>query len=89
MTIYKYELTANQESQVELPIGAEVLKIDNQYGTICLWALVDPEAKKETRTFEVFGTGHPVPNKKRRFINTFFVGGGKYVFHAFERNPSF
>ncbi len=85
MTVYKYQLTTNRETQLELPKGADILKVDVQNDTVCLWAMVDPNAKKEARTFEVFGTGHPMPDFNRRFINTFFVQGGTYVFHAFER----
>lgn len=85
-TVYKYQLSQNRETQVELPKGAEILKVDVQNDTICLWAKVNPDKKKkEARTFEVFGTGHPMPDFERRFLNTFFVQGGTYVFHAFER----
>lgn len=85
MTVYKYVLSLNEEAKIELPIGAIPLKVDVQHGSLCLWAMVDPNAKKEVRTFEVFGTGHNMPDFKRRFINTFFVQSGMYVFHAFER----
>lgn len=85
MVVYKYQLNRSLESILELPKGAEVLKVDVQNESICLWALVDPNAQTETRTFEVFGTGHQMDECKRRFINTFFVHGGQYVFHAFER----
>ena len=85
MTVYKYQLKDNSETQLELPTGAEILKVDIQDNAFCLWAMVDPKAKKETRTFEIFGTGHHMPDLSRRFINTFFAQGGAYVFHAFER----
>jgi len=85
MTIYKYQLTQNRETALELPIGATVLKVDFQDGNLCLWAMVNPELETEPRTFEFFGTGHTMPDYERRFINTFFVKGGMFVFHAFER----
>ena len=85
MTVYKYQLNPNQATQLELPIDAMPLKVDVQVGVLCLWAMVNPDAKTEARTFEVFGTGHPMPDFKRRFINTFFVQDGTFVFHAFER----
>jgi hypothetical protein len=87
MTVYKYKLSRNQATLVELPLGAEALTIAVQCGDIYLWALVDPTQPNETRTFEVYGTGHNMPNYTRKFINTFFVNNGEYVFHAFEQCP--
>lgn len=84
-SIYKYKLSQNQETQVDLPKGAKPLKVDVQHGSIFLWAIVDTDAEEETRTFEVFGTGHFMKPAERNYINTFFVDGGTYVFHAFER----
>lgn len=83
--VYKYQLNASQATRLELPVGATPLRVDIQSGSYCLWAMVDPDAETETRTFEIFGTGHPMPDFERRFINTFLVNGGSYVFHAFER----
>lgn len=84
-TIFKYPLSTNSETELELPKLAEILRIDVQNNSIFLWAKVDPDAEKELRVFEVFGTGHTMPDFERKFINTFFVQGGTYVFHAFER----
>lgn len=85
MVVYKYHLTTASETELQMPVGAQVLRVDVQHESICLWALVDPDAQNERRVFEVFGTGHEMPNQNRIFINTFLVRGGSYVFHAFER----
>jgi len=84
-TIYKYELSSHRETELRLPVGADILRVDIQENTTCLWAIVEPDAPKEVRVIEVFGTGHAMPNANRKFINTFLVAGGEYVFHAFER----
>lgn len=84
--VYKYPLsTRTSQTEVEMPSGAKVLRVDVQRNEIQLWAMVEPEAPKETRVFEVFGTGHKMDTAKRVFINTFFVHDGEFVFHAFER----
>ena len=93
MVVYKYKLSTHIEATLMLPKGAQVLRVDVQKGTMFLWAMVDPDAEKEARVFDIFGTGSPIPDFNRRFINTFFThDGGTYVFHAFERihpnNPS-
>ena len=86
-TIYKYPLSTNDsETTLSLPTGATVLRIDSQGVSINLWAIVDTDVKKKKkRTFEVFGTGHPMRPLKRRYVNTFFVEDNTFVFHAFEQ----
>lgn len=83
--VYKYKLSSHRETELNLPSGSQVLRVDVQNGETCLWALVDPDKHTELRVFEIFGTGHQMPDFARQFINTFFVSGGEYVFHAFER----
>lgn len=86
--IYKYQLD-RQLSEVELPVGATILKVDEQHGNIMLWALVDPTQKSEARQVVVIGTGNEIrtPTERLNFINTFFIQGGLFVFHAFEVLP--
>lgn len=85
-TIWKFEL--DTVGKVEMPIGAEPLTVQMQNDKPCLWAMVDPEAAKETRQFNIFGTGHklPVGNllTKLKYIATFQMYGGTLVFHVFE-----
>jgi len=50
-TIWKFTLDLVDEQQVSLPKDAEILSVQVQNGNICLWALVNPEAEKETRYF--------------------------------------
>lgn len=46
---------------VELPIDAEILTADVQYGRPVIWALVDPDAAKRPIRFLVLLTGDPMP----------------------------
>ena len=89
--IYKYPLNAIGSQQVMIPKGAEILTIQNQAEIACLWALVDTDQAPELRTIEIFGTGQKVPMVaayERKYISTFQIDGGKFVFHAFERIDS-
>lgn len=81
-TIWKF--TLQPECSIEMPSGAEVLSVREQGETICLWALVDPEATVEMRRFVVLGTGHSVPDQPLRFLGTAHLAGGAFVFHVFE-----
>jgi hypothetical protein len=87
-TVYKYELKLTDEQSVNLPKGAEVLTIQVQHDTPCLWAMVDPNAPKEARFFETFGTGHVIRTDmgvERSYIGTYQIHDGALVFHVFER----
>ena len=44
--IFKYELIVADHSKLCLPIGARILSVQVQRGTVCLWAIVD-EYQKE------------------------------------------
>lgn len=87
-TIYKYPLSVTDFQEVLLPIGAEILTVQTQDETVCMWALVNPnEPQKEARNIEIFGTGHSIGydmGVSRKYISTFQMHGGQLVFHAFE-----
>jgi len=86
-TVYKYDIEVDDRFTLELPKGAEILKVDMQDNTPRLWALVNPKHPTEKREFRFAGTGHPIEEKNIKYINTFFtVGmlGNELVFHIFE-----
>jgi hypothetical protein len=84
--IWKYEATVQDVIEINMPKGAEILTIDNQYSkrpTLCIWALVDPKNEIEKRSFRVYGTGHPITiesNFPQKYINSFFLKEGALVF---------
>lgn len=83
--IYKYQLETTDVQQIQMPQGSEILCIQTQEETPYIWALVDPNATVTKRTFEIFGTGHNVPeNANRKYIGTYQLQGGQLVFHCFE-----
>jgi len=85
LQIFKYDLRIEDDQTAEMPAGARILTVQDQRGTPRLWALVDPSAPKETRTFRIHGTGHPVPDSERlSYLASFQMRGGELVFHAFE-----
>jgi len=86
ITVFKYTIDP-YSSEIELPIGAEILSVAFQRDDFCVWAKVDTEAKTETRNFEAFGTGHEIPRGMGidyKFVGTANMDNG-LVFHAFER----
>jgi hypothetical protein len=84
-TIHKYVLSSGR-MKIALPIGAKVLTVQRQGEDLCLWAVVDSSQQREMRVFEVFGTGHQMPDglSKFQYISTVQEMGGALVWHVFE-----
>ena len=85
MTIWKYSLEATDRQNVMMPEGAQILTAQMQGETLCLWAIVNPEATKQLRYIEVIDTGHSIDDASRRYIATVRMEGGSLIFHVFER----
>ena len=81
-SIWKYEITS--ECEIQIPKGAVLLDIQEQYGKPFLWALVDPFLEKETRKLRTYGTGHEISDNPRTYVGTFQLSAGLLVFHVFE-----
>jgi len=79
-TIWKYQIAV----MARMPKGAEILTVQMQNEEPCVWAVVEPDAEKENRYLEVFGTGQPIhEDVERRYIGTFQQP--PFVWHLFER----
>lgn len=88
-TIWKYQIEAMVQV-LEMPEGAEVLTVQLQDETITLWAIVDTEKPKESRRFEVIGTGHSIEvdvskDSQLIYISTVQNKSKRLVWHIFER----
>lgn len=89
-TIFKYELTFNGITIINMPIGAEILTVqkDDKTNIPCIWAMVDTQSEIEKRYFELFGTGNNIPvcmGVNRKYIGTYQYQKGEFVGHVFER----
>lgn len=90
-SVWKFPIEVTDEFTIEMPKGARVLHVDvqrvsetnAQYEQPCLWALIDPDAEREQRTFYVHGTGHTFP-VGRVHLGSFLLYGGSFVGHLFE-----
>lgn len=87
-TIYKYELPVTDLAVIEMPSGAQILKVDYQPGFgPAIWALVESDAQIEPRTFYVCGTGQDADDLPAEAIHlgTFLMMGGDFVWHVFGK----
>ena len=81
-TIYKYALAVEDEQDVPMPKGAELLHVDVQQDQACLWARVDDQAETATRRIIIHGTGHPAGDEP--YVGSFMILGGSFVGHVFD-----
>lgn len=83
-TIWKYILDIARTNRIAMPVGAEVLTVQVQRNSLCLWAKVHPDDELEDRLFAVEGTGFDVKDAKETYIGTAQMAGGDLVWHVFE-----
>jgi len=89
-TVWKFELTINNEVEITMPRFARILHIDTQgltrpFFRVLVWALVDPTELTETVKFRIAGTGHEIHNENNlSYIGTVMFLDGALVFHVFK-----
>ena len=83
-TIFKYTFNIEGKIELILPKGAEILRVYEQFGVPCMWAVVDIDVEKETRVFRIVGTGHKIDFDIDKYIDTFLMANGNLVWHMFE-----
>ena len=83
-TVWKYPVRDGTFA-IQMPKGAKILCGQRWKEVPAIWAQVDPNAEKETRTFICMGTGHEIDyDGELRYIHTFQFMGGDRVSHLFE-----
>lgn len=84
-TIFKYPIKAEDFQTISMPDGAEVLAVQVQKETPCIWAMVDIKAPYRDRVFRVIGTGQPCDDfNNGKYMGTFQMINGSLVFHLFD-----
>jgi len=93
--IFKYELSIKEKQEIELPIGARIIRVDNLDGKFYLWAMVDikregeEEVHLEVRNLEFYKTGQIIEDGSHLiylgFCKLFIMQElGLYVFENIE-----
>lgn len=60
--IHKYQMPVLEEFTMNLPVGAKILRVQDQGGMFWMWALVDTSEPDEPRLFRSFKTGASIPD---------------------------
>jgi DNA-directed RNA polymerase subunit RPC12/RpoP len=86
--IFKYPLTIDDEIEISMPEGSEILAVHTQANylmqTPCIWAIVDTDAPLTTRRLCIRGTGHAFKGNEGKYIGTCQIDSEFLVFHLFE-----
>lgn len=61
--IYKYPMPVQEKIELQLPVGAKIIRVGDVDGLFFLWAIVDTDiTETETRYIEFYKTGQPIEN---------------------------
>lgn len=84
-TIRKFPFKLGDEILIDMPQGAQVIHVQDQGGTPCVWAIVDPAPDRPRRIYKFFvvGTGYPLPKERGIHLGTW--SDGPFVWHLFSR----
>jgi len=59
--IYKYSIPTKEKYEIELPLGAKIIRVEDVDGLFFLWAIVNTEeTQNEIRSLEFYKTGQPI-----------------------------
>lgn len=85
ITVWKFGLALSGDVHLEMPEGAQVLKVDTQFDEPTMWVICDPAMKSVVRNFVVYMTGQHINDKPLVYAGSFQLDQGNYVGHVFER----
>ena len=85
MMIYKYALATIDEQEVMMPRGSKMLSVQMQYGSLQLWAEVEPTAEESPVTIFIVPTGGiDMPANAMEYIDTVQQLDGAIVWHIYK-----
>lgn len=93
MKIHKETLRIKDVQNLDLPDGAQIISVQEQYGILTLWYSFDDEkydetGRTETVVIHIIGTGNPFEAGQRRHLGTVIMPNG-LVWHIFEALSQF
>lgn len=83
--IWKYRVALDPgRATINAPLGAELLSVQENWGDLACWCLVDPEQPEQRRIeLNIVYTGEPfTPLPKSKFLGTVQHQG--LVYHVFQ-----
>lgn len=93
-TIHRYLVGLRGGQHVQMPVGAELLHVENSHQApgqlLDLWAVIDRESPDEKRLIRAFSVGAALPDEPGRHIGSVLLtsGTGRAVWHVFDGGPA-
>lgn len=84
-SVWKFPIVIDAHQVVTMPRFAKILYVAYQGPTLCIWALVDPDALPVKRRILVAGTGHARDDLAHAdYVGTILLNQDSLVFHIFD-----
>lgn len=80
----KFELPIMTHQVVEIPHPAKIISVINQRDKIVLYAEINPNSWKVSKHIGIYGTGHELSFKDKRFIGTVSTFNGDLIWHVYD-----
>lgn len=85
-TIHKHPIQTTDCQTIEIPFWCNLLTVQAQHGTPCIWAEVETTDTMSKLHIRTFGTGHEIPEDIGQYPGTYQLEGGSLVFHVYIEN---
>lgn len=84
IVIWKYTLALKTHQEIILPIGFEILSVQNQHELACIWVRVNdnPSVHQQSVFFTTYSTGDTVDVLKQ-YVGTYQIKHGQEVYHVY------
>lgn len=84
--IFKYSIKNVEEQELVLPKDYEILSVQVINNLPYIYALVNPHPVQEKVrvTIRIYGTGEPITHERLKYIGTYHIFLGDFVFHIFK-----
>lgn len=87
--IHKYQLPFMEDSYIDMPYGAKVIRVDGLEGAVWVWAIVETDLPLVRREFKLVKTGGEMPDNIEDYA---YLGSGaifiqmELMMYVFEEN---
>ena len=82
--VYKYKLDVRDEQCIVIPGLIQALHVNVQFGSPCLWCLVDDTEPRQLYRVLTHGTGHGATDTKgAKYVGTYMLCDSSFVGHVF------
>jgi hypothetical protein len=82
MKIFKYKIPEFGRNLIEMPEGARIISVANQYEKAVLWAVVDEDRPIIKRAIVAYPTGVDIQAPYMPFLGTILLAEGAFVVHV-------